>query len=598
MTDIIQLLPDSVANQIAAGEVVQRPASVVKELIENAIDAGATDITITIVDAGRTLIQISDNGVGMSETDARMAFERHATSKIRSAKDIFEIRSMGFRGEALASIAAVAHVELKTKRAHDELGTHIIIKGSEVESQEPISFQTGTSFQVKNLFYNIPARRKFLKKNETEFKYILSEIFHTALGQPQICFTIHKDGNLYAKYPIANLKQRIISIFGKRLEKSLLSIESDTSICKIYGFIGTPETAKKQNFDQYLFVNNRFFKQRSFQNAVVRAYGNLISPQEYPPFFIFIEVAPSQIDVNIHPTKTEIKFVDEFNISSIIESAVKYSLGKSNIVPSLDFMDDSDYNDMFSSPHDKIKAPTIQVNTNYNPFTSQKSDVKNWEQLFEDFENQPEPDIPQQTFASALNSDFIEPRVPQTTCLQIQKKYIVTQGKTGLLLIDIKRAHSRILFEQFLQQIQSANQPIQKTLLPIQIDVNHIECTILQQILPELQTMGFDIEEFGKQSFVIHGCPSSIEVSHVESIVRDFIHNYSENHINIHAHTQETIAKIMAKTSALYRNVQMQQDEMQAFIAQLFQCESHSLSADGKVAVILKEYDEILKKFN
>ncbi|MCK9562156.1 MAG: DNA mismatch repair endonuclease MutL [Bacteroidales bacterium] len=598
MADIIQLLPDSVANQIAAGEVVQRPASVVKELVENAIDAGATDIHITIVDAGRTLIQIVDNGKGMSETDARMALERHATSKIRTAKDIFAIRSMGFRGEALASIVAVAHVELKTKRKEDEIGTHIIIKGSEVESQEPISFQTGTLFQVKNLFYNIPARRKFLRTNETELKYILAEIYHAALGHPHIAFTVYKDGDLHAKYPATHLKQRIITIFGKRFEKSLLSIESESSICKIHGFIGTPDTAKKHNFNQYLFVNNRFFKQRSFQNAVIRAYGNLILPQEYPPFFIFIEVDPAHIDVNIHPTKTEIKFVDEYSINSIIESAVKYSLGKSNIVPSLDFTDDTDYNDMFSTPQSEIKAPSIRVNTNYNPFASHKADVKNWEQLFEDFENQPDPDIPEQTFASALHLESSEPHVPEATCLQIQKKYIVTQGKTGLLLIDIKRAHSRILFEQFLQQIQTSTHASQKTLLPIQIEVTHSECVILKQILPELQSLGFDIEEFGSQSFVIQGCPSSLETTHVESIIRDFIYDFNENHTNITEKMYESVAKSMAKTSALYRNVHMQQDEMQVFISQLFQCESHSLSADGKVAVVLLEYDEIFKKFN
>lgn len=604
MADIIQLLPDSVANQIAAGEVVQRPASVVKELIENAIDAGANDISITIIDAGRTLIQIVDNGSGMSETDARMAFERHATSKIKTAKDIFEIRSMGFRGEALASIAAVAHVELKTKRETDELGTRIVIKGSEVELQEPVQFQTGTSFQVKNIFYNIPARRKFLKKNETEFKYILSEIYHTALSHPHIVFTIYKDGDLYAKFPKSHLKQRIVSIFGKRLEKCLLAIESETSICKLYGFIGTPETAKKQNYDQYFFVNNRFFRQRSFQGAVMKAYDSLLSSKEYPPFFVFIEVNPADIDVNIHPTKTEIKFAEEYNIASIIESAVRYSLGKSNIVPSLDFMDESDYTDMFSPKSSgDFSMPSTKVNSSYNPFESTSagtsgSNIKHWEKLFEDFEHTPEPDIPEYSRQMSLDSEPQHIHVPQATCLQVQKKYIITQGKTGLFIIDIKRAHSRILFERFLKQISEQELVSQKTLIPIQFDVDYTEFEIISELLPDLQKMGFDIEIFGKNSFVLHGCPSDIEMTMLVDIIRNFTGVYAENTQSMKQDLQHQIATSMAQSAALFRNVNMQQDEMQQFVAQLFQCESHSLSADGKPAVVLLEYDEILKKFN
>jgi len=615
MADIIQQLPDSVANQIAAGEVVQRPASVIKELVENAIDAQATEITIKVVDAGRTSIQIIDNGLGMSETDARMSFERHATSKIRSAKDIFHITSMGFRGEALASIAAVSQVELKSKKEENELGTKIIINGSTVESQEPVSCKNGTSFQVKNLFYNIPARRKFMKSNQTEFKYILSEINHTALSHCNISFTIYKDDSLYAKYPQSNLKQRIVAIFGKRFEKALLPIESETTIAKIYGFVGTPDMAKKNNFDQYFFVNNRYFKQRSFQSAVMRAYENLLSSRDYPPFFVFLDVAPDQIDVNIHPTKTEIKFVEEYNICQIIEAAAKHSLGKSNIVPSLDFMDDTDYNDMFSASSSKqVSAPTIDVNPSYNPFSSgvksssnsasysskmnTEEKVQDWEKLFEEFESTPEPDIPQQTFSSAINSSQENDFSVQASCIQVQKKYIVTQGKSGLLVVDIKRAHSRILYEKFVKILQSQSSPSQKTLIPIQIETSHKDFETLQEILPELQAIGFDIEEFGKNSFVIHGCPPDIEISHVESIIQDFMSEFDDNQKDIKGDVQNKIAVSLAKTSALYRNVSMQQDEMQAFIAQLFQCEQHSLSAEGKLAVILIDYDELFKKFN
>ncbi len=606
MADIIQLLPDSVANQIAAGEVVQRPASVIKELVENAIDAGATEIIIKVVDSGRTSIQIIDNGCGMSETDARMAFEKHATSKIRTAEDIFQIRSLGFRGEALASIAAVAHVELKTQQEDAEFGTEIKVKGSVVESQEPVSFKKGSSFLVKNIYYNIPARRKFLKSNQTEFKYILAEIYHTALAHIDITFSIYKDNELYAKYPKSSLKQRIVSVFGKRYEKTLLSVETETSIVKVYGFVTTPELCKKNNFDQYLFVNNRHFKQRSFQAAVLRAYDKLICPNEYPSFYLFLDVDPAQIDVNIHPTKTEIKFVEEYNICQIIEAAVKHTLGKSNIVPSMDFMDDYDYSDMFDAPKPKeIRMPSLTVNPSYNPFNSSKTanpidddNLKNWEKLFNDFENTPEEDLPQQTFQSALNTQEQDVVSEQATCFQIQKKYIVTQGKSGLLIIDIKRAHSRILFESFLKHISSGEIPIQKTLFPISIETNNDEFETIQEILPELQFLGFDIEVFGKNAFVVNGCPDYIDVAYIEQILRDFICDYSENQRNLKEDAKIKIAKIMAKNSALYRNVVMQQDEMQSFIAQLFCCESHSLSAEGKLAVILLEYDEIFKKFN
>ncbi|HON52231.1 MAG TPA: DNA mismatch repair endonuclease MutL [Bacteroidales bacterium] len=605
MPDIIQLLPDSVANQIAAGEVVQRPASVVKELVENSIDAEATDIIISIIDAGRTVIQITDNGKGMSDTDARMAFERHATSKIRTADDIFSIRSMGFRGEALASIAAVSHTELKTRTADTEIGTKIIIKASQVESQTPVSCPIGSTFTVKNLFYNIPARRKFLKSNQTEFKYILSEILQIALAHPHIGFTIYKDDELYAKYPISNHKQRIVNIFGKRMEKSLLPIEGETSIVTISGYIGTPDIAKKNNYDQYFFVNNRFFRQKSYQNAIMRAYEQLIPNREYPPFFVFFDIDPSQIDVNIHPTKTEIKFVEEYNICQLLEASVKHALGKSNIVPSLDFIDTEDYSDMFAIPKDApVKIPGIDVRTDYNPFKTdkmthqapQKQSVAGWEQLFEGFETH--STVAQQIFSSAINTIHEEPASEPVTCMQIQKKYILTTGKTGLMIIDIKRAHSRILYEKFLALLQNQQRPIQRTLLPVHIELSYTESQILQELLPYLQTVGFDIELFGQNSFVVNGTPPDIEISTIENIIHAFISEYNERGESLQSNINETIARSLAQSSALYRNPVMQPDEMQTFIAQLFQCSMHSVSADGKRAVVMLEYDEIFKKFN
>lgn len=608
MKDIIQLLPESVANQIAAGEVVQRPSSVVKELVENAVDANATEIIISIVDSGRTIIQVTDNGKGMSEFDARMAFERHATSKIRNAEDIFAITSMGFRGEALASIAAVSQTELRTRQLDSEIGTKIIIKASEVESQEPFACPIGSTFTVKNLFYNIPARRKFLKSNQTEFKYIIQEIFQIAIAHPHIAFTIYKDDEIFAKYSVSNLKQRIVAILGKRFEKALLPIEGETSIVKIWGFIGTPEIARKNNFEQYFFVNNRFFRQKSYQGAVLRAYQNLLPAKDYPPFFVFFQIDPSQIDVNIHPTKTEIKFVDEFNICQLLEASVKHALGKNNIVPSMDFMDDENYSDLFSISKDtEVKAPNFAINPNYNPFNSGntnknfshqpiKTDVSNWETLFE----QKDVEIPsrQQIFKSALNTQNQDEVSENVSCMQIQKKYILTTGKTGVMIIDIKRAHSRILYEKFIKSLSDIQKPIQKTLLPIRIETNYTESEILKEILPQLQNIGFDIEEFGKNTFVVNGAPADIELSRVEDILHDFISDFHEIHTEFSNNIKEVIAITMAKSSSMYRNPIMQQEEMQIFIAQLFQCNSYTLSADGKTAVILLEYTELFKKFN
>lgn len=608
MSDIIHLLPDSVANQIAAGEVVQRPASVVKELLENAIDAGATDITIKIVDAGRTLIQITDNGKGMSETDVRMAFERHATSKIRNAEDIFAITSMGFRGEALASIAAVAHVEVKTRRPEDDCGTRLIIKASEVERQEPVSCAVGTSFVVKNLFYNIPARRKFLKSNQTEQKSIFSEINQIALAHCGVVFNIYIDENLFAKYPASNLKQRIGAIFGRKLETQLLPIEGETSIVAIHGFVGTPEMAKKNSFLQYLFVNNRFFRQKSFQAAIMRAYQNLITVKDFPPFFVFFEINPAHIDVNIHPTKTEIKFVEEYNIVQLLEASVKHTLGKNNVVPSLDFSDETNYSDLFATST-SMQIPSIDVNPNYNPFDSSprnsassgrasfsphKPSTQNWEQLFESASQKTEMPV-QQTFTSALNNDNNLPQQETGMCMQIQKKYILTQGKSGLMIIDIKRAHSRILYENFLAQLQCTKQLSQRNIVPIRIETSAHEMSVLQEILPQLAELGFEIEHFGNTTFVIHGTPADVEAVQVEQIIHQCIAEYEEGKA---LNARERIALALAKSAALYRNPVMQPDEMQIFMAQLFQCAEHNVSADGKRAIVLLDYAEIFKKFN
>ncbi len=605
MSDIIHLLPDSVANQIAAGEVVQRPASVVKELVENAIDAHATQITIAIVDAGRTTIQISDNGCGMSETDARMAFERHATSKISDASDIFKIRSMGFRGEALASIAAVSQTELKTRQAQNEIGTKICISGSKVESQEPEVCPVGTTFTVKNLFFNTPARRKFLKANQTEFNYILAEIYQIALANPSITFTIMKDGELFAKYPAGNLKQRITNVFGKQMSNGLISIEDESNIVKIYGFISVPEIAKKTSANQYFFVNNRFFRQKSFQNAVLRAYGNLIQPKQFPPFFIFLEIDPAEIDVNIHPTKTEIKFSDEYNICQLLEATIKFAIGKNNITPSLDFSDPTDYTDLFTEKdkNKPITPPTIRYNPNYNPFKqdnsysqpSTQTNMRNWEKLFEEYEEKHSNTVKPLVIDFAKDEEK-ETKIDIQFCKQFQKKYLITFANDNFYIIDIKRAHYRLLYDNFFNNLSNANIPTQKTLLPIRIELSTDEIERVQAILPQLQAMGFDIELFGKASIVINGVPGDINASDTQEIILNFIADYETE--NKQEKNKEAIARTMAKSAALYRNPEMSDFEAKQFTTQLLSNKSFTITPEGQIVTIILSMNDLLKKFN
>lgn len=606
MSDIIHLLPDSVANQIAAGEVVQRPASVVKELVENALDAHATEILISIIDAGRTSIQISDNGIGMSETDARMAFERHATSKITAASDIFKIRTMGFRGEALASIAAVSQTELKTRQKGAELGTKILVAGSKIESQEPEACKEGTTFTVKNLFYNTPARRKFLKSNQTEFNYILAEIYQTALANPEVTFTIMKDGDIYAKYLKGNLKQRIVSIFGKSMDKGLLYIEDESSIVKIKGYVGVPEIARKTGANQFFFVNNRFFRQKSFLGSVLRAYGNLLPAKEYPPFFIFLEIDPAEIDVNIHPTKTEIKFSEEFNICQLLEATIKCTLGKNNIVPSLDFSDSADYTDLFAFKNsDPVKPPTVSYNPSYNPFKSDngtypnaKSNERNWEKLFEDYQSSKCEQTQLLELSSSLNNDQQEHTSTVAYCTQLQKKYILAIIDDKIYIIDIKRAHYRLLYDTFYETFSQAQVPAQKTLLPVRIELSAHETETLKTLLPEIQKLGFDIEEFGQNTFVANGVPSDIDITDIQQVLIDFIANVEESSKSIQESAHEQIARNLAKSAALHRNPCMGYEEMKQFVAQVLKNKSFTITPEGQIVTIIIEPEDLLKKFN
>lgn len=633
MSDIIQLLPDSVANQIAAGEVIQRPASVVKELVENSIDAGASTVKVNIKDAGRTLIQIIDDGKGMSETDARMAFERHATSKIKSAEDIFAIRTMGFRGEALASIASIAQVELRTRQETDELGTVISINGSDIQRQEPISCAQGANFSIKNIFYNIPARRKFLKSNNTEFRYILDEFHRIVLSNPGVSFQLtHNDKDIYY-LPKSNLKQRIVNIFGKQYDKNLLSIESDTSIIKIHGFIGLPDFAKKKNYEQFFFVNDRFMKHRSFYGAVMRAYEHLISPGSYPAFFIFLEIEPDQIDINIHPTKTEIKFTDEYHIGQILEATIRESLGKHNVVPSLDFEDDTDYNDIFSKPSGDIPSPSVSINTNYNPFESnsastpqstskvnmfkpgstplEESNKQNWDNLFsisEDEFDSSSDDFETTTFESKINEeefDDIEEQpqekkegLEQNKFFQIKSRYIATMVKSGLMLINQKRAHERILYEQYLDSLQNHTPASQMNLFPLTFEAHTYEAELMKEMIPDFKQLGFDIEEFGQNTFVINGTPSNLKSDNIVATLHELLHIYQENKTKMHMDAKENIAGSLAQASAIRYGQLLSQDEMRDLTDRLFACSMPNISATGKKTIVIIEYDDIAQKFN
>ena len=615
MSDIIQLLPDSVANQIAAGEVIQRPASVVKELVENALDAGASEIVIHIKDAGKTLVQISDNGCGMSPTDARMAFERHATSKISSANDLFCIRTMGFRGEALASIAAIADVELKTKRMEDELGTLIHIIGSDVKTQEPVACSNGTSFSVKNLFFNVPARRKFLKANTTELKHIIYEIQRIALPNPDIKISFfHNNAPIY-ELPKTNHRKRVIDVFGKSTNQSLVTVDEDTSLVKIYGFVGQPKYARKTMGEQFFFVNGRYMRHPYFHKAVMQAYEKLLPPDTFPSYFLFMEINPADIDINVHPTKTEIKFENDRAIWQIVHASVRESLGKHNVVPSIDF----DQSGSIEIPvHQKgredISFPDIQINPDYNPFNESKplptggsssfkpdrTNVKHWEDLYEGakVENEEESIVQINKGTSenlyAHSSDqFTGKRV-----LQLKQKYILTPVKSGLMIIDQKRAHERILFERFMDVLKSESVASQQQLFPQTIELNPADTEMLKNILSDLLSLGFDIREFGKNTFIINGTPGLLDVSSPEVIVEKLLEEYKNSPVDAHLKAKEQVALSLAKASAIEYGSELKPEEIDHLIDHLFACSTPNFSPDGKKIVTIIPTEDIEKSFS
>ncbi|NSW94984.1 MAG: DNA mismatch repair endonuclease MutL [Bacteroidales bacterium] len=594
MPDVIKLLPDSVANQIAAGEVIQRPASVVKELMENSVDAGAKAISVIIKDSGRTLIQVTDDGTGMSETDARLAFERHSTSKITSAQDLFSITTKGFRGEALASIAAVSMVELKTRRADDEAGTLIIINSSKVEKQEPCSCPKGSSFSVKNLFYNTPARRKFLKSESTEMRHIITEFQKIAIAHPDIRFTLHhNDSEIYNLIP-ANHRQRIIGIFGKSINNSLITLDTVTNLVTIKGFAGKPENARRSPGEQFFFVNNRFMKHPYFHKAVVEAYQNILPPDTVPSYFIFLEVDPSTIDINIHPTKTEVKFEDERTIWHILLASVREALGRFNIMPSIDFDTDIPLEiPVGPASHTLPRPPEIKINPNFNPFGNEENysrkmffDEKlrtaGWEKLY--------PDSGQSVTGITLPE-------PERKLLQIKNKYIVCPVKSGLMFIDQKRAHERILYERYLSAMAEPRFASQAEMFPVTLELNPADYSLLKEVEAELRQIGFSIVFKENNEITVAGLPSDSESSDPAGLIEIVIEEYRRTCSDPTSGAKEKIAAAMASASAIPYGRSLTRAEMEDLFDTLFACSSPNYSPSGKPAVFIMTLDEIDKRF-
>lgn len=601
MPDIIKLLPDAVANQIAAGEVIQRPASVVKELTENSVDAGASIIRILVSDAGKTSIQIIDDGCGMSETDARLAFERHATSKIRSADDLFAIKTMGFRGEALASIAAVAQLEMKTRKMNDDIGTILRIEGSEVISQEPVSCPAGCNISVRNLFFNVPARRKFLKSNGTELRHIIDEVQRVALANPDVAFILIHNGSEIYNLPAGNKKQRITGIFGRNIQSNLISVNSDTSIIRIEGFIGKPEFAKKTGGQQFFFVNNRYMRHPYYYKAVMDAYTNILPPDSVPSFFIFFTIDPAQIDINIHPTKTEIKFEDERAVWQILKAIVKESLGKFNVVPSIDFEMDRSVQIPHFSKEAPVKIPDIPINPDYNPFHTGKasgngpgneyyreSPAKQWEKLYQGLENQ-KPDE-NQTIRHEENETA-------SNYYQYKNRYIITAVKSGLMIINQQRAYERIMFEHYLKTIQSETNASQRSMFPLTIDFQASDSVLLNEILPFLCQMGFDMDNFGGNTFVINGTPEGISIEMAEASIESMLEKYKTGEVNMTGEVRENLCATLAKTVSGIYCKKLACEEIQWLVHRLFSCESPNYTHEGKPVIVIISDEETEKRF-
>jgi len=615
MSDLIRLLPDAVANQIAAGEVVQRPASAVKELLENAVDAGATQIRLFVKDAGKTLIQVIDNGSGMSETDARMSFERHATSKIREANDLFSIRTLGFRGEALASIAAIAQVELKTRKPNDEVGTCIVIEGSKVKSQEPVACPGGTTFSVKNLFYNIPARRYFLKSDNVEFRHILEEFQRVALVHPDIEFTLTNNDKPVFHLTKGNLRQRIVHIFGNQINEKLLPVEAKTELVSVTGYIGKPETARKTRGEQYFFANGRFIRHPYLHHAVEQAFEELIPESAIPSYFLYIEVDPSTIDINIHPTKTEVNFQNGQLLYASIRTSVKHALGMFSLSPTIDFDTEPTFD--FVAPQGyEPKAPTITVNPDYNPFRKPQNFLKSnagmapnragWEKMYEGIENKP---MQQTEYQPGMDFEHEPSRPPQaepalipdsnensgSKLFQVQNRFIVANVKSGVLIVDQRKAYERIIFERISSN--AGGQPVarQRVLFPQTFQLSAFDSEVMSEMTEDLDTLGFEISAMGSGTYVINTVPANIPSHEIMGFIEGLLEDYKKDRADSADDQRIKLARLVAGNLAVKTEKALKIEEMQQLIDELFACQVPDIAPDGSKILKIIQVNEIDK---
>lgn len=606
--DIIHLLPDAVANQIAAGEVIQRPASVIKELIENAIDAGASNINVVLEDAGRTLIQVVDDGKGMSDTDARLAFERHATSKIKKADDLFALKTMGFRGEALPSIAAVAHVKLTTRTIENELGTQVEIEGSRLVSQEPCACPVGANFEVRNLFFNVPARRKFLKSNQTELNNIIQEFERIALVNPSVAFTLHHNGSLVTQLPSAPLRMRISNIFGRKLNEQLLDIDVDTTLIHLKGFVGKPDSSKKKGCHQYFFVNGRFMRHPYFAKAIMEAYDQLIPTGEQIPYFLYFEVDPANIDVNIHPTKTEVKFENEQAIWQIIVAAIREVLGRFSAVPVLEFDTEGCPEIPVFQEHGNIAPPKLEFNSNFNPFTknsapSPSKSANRWEVLYPDvmtgsgLDGYEVTEITEEETETLYASQEEEAIEMSSEHIQLQGQYILTPVRSGMMIVNQQRAHIRILYDKYRAQMEGQPVSTQGLLFPEVVQFSIADALLLEEATDELKALGFELSPLGGGSFAVNGMPAGLEDIQPTVLLTNIIESIKDKSTGMEADIQHRLALTIARSAAIVVGQALTNAEMDNLINQLFACPNPNHTPDGKLIVTILQYADIERMF-
>lgn len=615
MADIIRLLPDHVANQIAAGEVVQRPSSVVKELLENAIDAGATEIQLIVKDGGKTLIQIVDNGKGMSGTDARLSFERHATSKIQKAEDLFNLHTKGFRGEALASIAAIAHVEMLTRTEEDEIGTRIKMEGSKVIAQEVVVAPKGTSMLVKNLFFNIPARRNFLKSDQVEFRHITDEFHRISLAHPQVAFNFYNNGSDVFQLPANNFRKRIVQIFGRKTDEKLVPVEEETQVVKISGYIQKPEFAKKSRGEQFFFANNRFIKSPYLHHAILGAFEGLIRPGTHPGYFLNLEVDPGTIDINIHPTKTEVKFDDEHTLYAMLKSTVKHSLGQFNVAPAIDFEQDQNLDTPYSYKNKEVGIPQVVVDSSFNPFEAVKTskgnstsnyskpNVEGWENLYSGMEvslegnSHSQLEFESEIVNSSIFDEGKEGVEHTTTTFQLRKKYIITTIKSGMVVINQSRAHQRVLYEKFLKNITIKEAVSQQLLFPLTLAFSSSEISILNEIKENLCTVGFVFGEVAEDGVEIKGVPVLVAESEVQMIMEQLISDFQQEVPGDSFSQSDMLAKTLAKTLSVKTGETLDEFSQVRLVNDLFACKETTLSPFNKKVYMTITENDIERKF-